>query len=140
MKKIRHTIVLIMIFTFFMSKNGYAQTTTEKTKINVVNPDKYGLQVKLKSKEGKGEELTAILMKASELVSKTRGCILYMVSVDKIDTNYIWVNEVWETKEDHDNSLKNPEVRALISKAIPILEGQPEKGIELIVIGGKGID
>lgn len=97
---------------------------------------KYGLHGKLKATEGKGEELASILKEASALVSTAKGCHLYMVSKDTKEREAIWVTEVWDSKEDHDQSLHMAGVRELISKAIPLLDGQPEKGVELDVIGG----
>ena len=102
--------------------------------------NKYGLHGSLKAKKGKGEELALILLEASKLVAKTKGCISYVVSKDVQDQEVIWVTEIWETKADHDNSLKDPAVRSLISKAIPILGGTPESGQELEIIGGHGLE
>ena len=101
--------------------------------------DKYGLHGSLKAKKGKGDELASILVEASQLVSQTKGCLLYVVSKDSQDKDIIWVTEIWDTKADHDNSLKEPAIRSLISTAMPILGGTPEKGQELEVIGGYGI-
>lgn len=91
------------------------------------------------AKDGNGEMLTSILLEASNLVSTANGCNLYVISKDNNDNNTVWITEIWESKEDHDNSLKVEGVKELISKAIPILEGQPQKGQELEVLGGKGI-
>ncbi|AIZ64935.1 antibiotic biosynthesis monooxygenase [Hymenobacter sp. DG25B] len=93
----------------------------------------------MKALEGKGEELAAILLEAAQLVSPARGCCIYLVSQDVHNASVVWVTEVWETQEDHDNSLKAPEVRALIGKAMPLLDGPPEKGTTLAVLGGKGL-
>lgn len=99
----------------------------------------FGLHGVLKAQQGKGEELTTILLKASTVVSQLDGCFLYLVSKDSMNQDEIWVTEVWKTKDDHDKSLKDPSVRELISKAIPLLNGSPTKGQELVVIGGLGI-
>jgi quinol monooxygenase YgiN len=101
---------------------------------------KYGMHSKLKSRAGSSEKLTQILLEASRLVSTAKGCRLYLVSKDKIDNDSIWVTEVWDSKEDHDNSLNAEGVKALISQAIPLIEGKPEKGQELDILGGTGID
>ena len=55
------------------------------------------------------------------------------------DVNSVYVTEIWESKDDHDNSLKVKGVRELIMKAMPILDGQPTKGQELEILGGAGI-
>lgn len=101
--------------------------------------NKYLLHGKLTAKDGYGEKLTSILLDASKLVSTANGCILYVVSKDTVDINSVWITEIWDSKEDHDNSLNVEGVKELISIAIPILDGQPQKGQELEVLGGKGI-
>ena len=100
---------------------------------------KYLLHGKLTAKPGAVNDLTAILLKAAEGVSNVKGCHLYVISKDKDDKNTIWITEIWDSKEDHDNSLKAEDARALISKAIPLLDGQPQKGRELEVLGGTGV-
>ncbi|GAB5526169.1 MAG: antibiotic biosynthesis monooxygenase [Roseivirga sp.] len=101
---------------------------------------KYGLIGSLKAKEGKAEELGKILLKASDLVTNARSCISYVISLDAEDKNLLWITEVWDSKADHDASLQNPEVRALIGTAMPLLDGPPQKGKELKVLGGLGSD
>lgn len=100
---------------------------------------KYGLHGKLKATSGNGEKLANILLEASTLVSTAKGCYLYLVSKDKFEKDAVWVTEVWDSKESHDNSLKVEGVRELIGQAMPILDGQPEKGQELDVLGGAGL-
>lgn len=99
----------------------------------------YLLHGKLIAKPEYKEELADILIQASQLVSTAKGCKLYAVSGDKDDATSVYVTEIWDSKDDHDNSLKNEEVRALIIKAMPILGGQPTKGQELEILGGIGI-
>ena len=101
---------------------------------------KYGLLGKLKSRPGSSEKLTQTLLDASKLVSTAKGCRLYLVGKDKTDPDTVWITEVWDTKEDHENSLKNKAVIALISQAMPLIDGRPEKGQELEILGGKGVD
>ena len=100
---------------------------------------KYGLFGTLTAKVGKGDELLAILLEASQLVSKAKGCQIYAVAKEIENQDTIKVFEVWDTQEDHDLSLQDEDVRALIGKAIPLLEGQPSSGIKLEIHGGKGV-
>ncbi|REC62942.1 antibiotic biosynthesis monooxygenase [Chryseobacterium pennae] len=100
---------------------------------------KYLLHGKLTAKPGYKEELSNILIQASQLVSTAKGCNLYAVSSDKDDATSVYVTEIWDSKDDHDNSLKIEGVRELIMKAMPILDGQPTKGQELEILGGAGI-
>ena len=101
--------------------------------------NRYGLHGKLTATEGNGDLLASILLQASQLVSTAKGCHLYLVSKDVSDQQAVWVTEVWDSKTDHDNSLQVAGVKELIAQAIPILNGKPEKGQELQVLGGAGI-
>ena len=99
----------------------------------------YLLHGKLQAKPNQTNELADILLKASELVSTAKGCRLYVIGKDENEPNSVYVKEVWDSKDDHDNSLKVEGVRELIMKAMPILDGQPTKGQELEILGGTGI-
>ena len=100
--------------------------------------NKYALYGKLQAQAGKGAELGKILLKAAALMENAKGCILYIVSKSADNPDGVYIIEVWQNKEDHDNSLKVPGVRELITQARPILAGPPE-GVTLEVLGGKGI-
>ena len=80
----------------------------------------YGLHGKLVAKEGKGKELSRILLDAVALMKAAKGCHLYAVSIDSSNPNEVWVTEIWERKEDNANSLNLPGVKELIGKAIPL--------------------
>ena len=99
----------------------------------------YLLHGKLTAKSGQQEELSKILLEASKLVSTSKGCKVYAIGKDENDTNAVYITEIWDSKEDHDNSLNVEGVRELIMKAMPILDGQPTKGQELEILGGAGI-
>lgn len=101
--------------------------------------NKYLLHGKLSAIQGHRDELADILLDAAKLVSTAKGCKLYAIGLDKEDENAVFVTEIWDSKEDHDNSLKVEGVRELIMKALPILDGQPAKGQELEVLGGAGV-
>ena len=101
--------------------------------------NKYGLHGKLTATPGNGDKLAAILLEAAKLVSTAKGCRLYMVSKDHSDADAVWVTEAWDSKKDHDNSLQVAGVKELISQAMPLLSGRPEKGQELEILGGAGI-
>lgn len=107
---------------------------------NTTMESKYGLHGKLMATAGNAEQLASILLEASRLVSSAEGCHLYFVSRDQSTRDAVWVTEVWNSKEDHDNSLKVEGVKELIARAMPLLAGQPERGQQLDVLGGKGID
>ncbi len=100
--------------------------------------NKYGLYGKLQAQAGKGKELGEILLKAPKLMENAKGCVLYIVSKTADNPDGIYVVEVWDSKDDHDNSLKLPGVRELISQAMPIIAGKPE-GLTFEVLGGKSL-
>ncbi|EJF08917.1 MULTISPECIES: putative quinol monooxygenase [Pontibacter] len=101
--------------------------------------NKYGLHGKLQATAGNGDKLAAILLQAAQLVSTAKGCLLYLVSQDQETPDGVWVTEVWDSKEDHDNSLQVAGVKELIGQAMPLLAGRPEKGQVLEVLGGAGL-
>lgn len=101
--------------------------------------NKYLLQGKLSAKAGHQNDLAAILLDASKLVSTAKGCKLYVIGTDQNEPNAVYITEIWDTKEDHDNSLKVEGVKELIMQAMPIIDGQPVKGQELEILGGSGI-
>jgi len=96
----------------------------------------YFLHGNLTSKPGFGLQLAEILERASTLVANATGCRLYVVSNDSKKPDTIWITEIWDSKEYHDVSLSFPGVRELIYEALPLLQGPPEKGQELTVLGG----
>ncbi|MCB0729750.1 MAG: antibiotic biosynthesis monooxygenase [Ignavibacteriae bacterium] len=99
----------------------------------------YQLHGSLKASKGNGNKLAEILIEASKAVSVLDECKLYIISKDRTDSDIIWITEIWQNKEAHDNSLKLDSVRILIGKAMPLLGGMPEKGQELEFLGGYGV-
>ncbi len=99
----------------------------------------YLLHGKLTAKPEHADELANILLEASNLVSTAKGCKLYVIGKDQNDLNAVYVTEIWDTKNDHDDSVKVEGVKELIMKAMPILDGQPTKGQELEILGGAGL-
>lgn len=141
MKKI--TIILIVCLTSFCFSQVNAPESEKHSEPTVKKMNKslkYALHGKLVAQDGKGNELAKILLDAASLMKSAKGCHLYVVGVDEINPDEIWITEIWDTKEDHDNSLNVPGVRELIEKAIPILNGNPEKGQEWNILGGTGIE
>lgn len=114
-----------------VSPSSYGQT-------GKAMPNRYGLYVRLRAQAGRGRELGEIMLKAARLVEGAEGCVLYVVNKAADGPDDIRVMEVWDSKEDHDNSLTLPGVRELIAQAMPLLAGKPE-GVTLEVLGGKGV-
>jgi quinol monooxygenase YgiN len=99
----------------------------------------YQLHGSLKATKNNGDKLASILLEAANTVSKLEECKLYIISKDKTNSDVIWITEIWQNKEAHDNSLMLDSVRALIGKAMPLLDGMPEKGQESEFLGGYGV-
>ncbi len=98
----------------------------------------FGMVGKLHTAPQDRETLAGILTQAAVLMNEVPGCRLYVVSRDAADEGALWVMELWESQEAHDQSLTQPAVRALIAQAMPLLTGAPE-GASLIPVGGKGL-
>ncbi|MCA6077942.1 putative quinol monooxygenase [Fulvivirga sedimenti] len=100
----------------------------------------YGLIGRLQAQPGKGNELAEILLEASRLMENAAGCKQYMVALLEDDADAVQIIEVWDSREDHDNSLAYPGVKELIGRAMPLLSGSPKTGIHLSVLGGHGLN
>lgn len=98
----------------------------------------YAMAGKLFAQPGKRDAFVEILLRAAQTVGELPGCRLYAVNEDLADETCIWVLEIWEDKDAHDQSLQNERVRALISEARPLMAGAPQ-GSELKVVGGHGL-
>ena len=99
----------------------------------------YLLHGKFTAKQGAKVTLSNILIAASQLVATTKGCKLYIIGFDQGENEDVFITEIWDNKEDHDNSLKVEGVRELIMQAMPLLDGQPTKGQEINILGGFGL-
>lgn len=95
----------------------------------------YGLIGKMTTAEGKRDELIKILLDGT---STMPGCMSYIVAKDPADANAIWITEVWDTKANHEASLKLPSVQAAIAKGRPMITGFGERFITEPV-GGHGL-
>jgi quinol monooxygenase YgiN len=98
----------------------------------------YFIHGKLTAKAGRRDELADLLINSTKQ-GRLKGCRLYVIAKDENEPNTVYVTEIWDSREDHDNSLKLESVREVIVKAMPIIDGQPQKGQELEILGGLGI-
>jgi quinol monooxygenase YgiN len=97
----------------------------------------YGYIGSMKTRSGHRDEVVSILLSGVDGL-RAAGCDLYVVSLSETDADTIWVSEVWQSKEHHDASLRLPETRAAIGKAMPMLTGEFTSQ-ELTVAGGPGL-
>ena len=101
---------------------------------------KYGLIGQFKAKKGEGHQLTQILIEAAHLMAGAKGCVLYVVGNPENQPDTVQIVEVWNSKEEHDDSLNYPGVKDLIARAMPLFDGPPEKGLVVDVKGGHGLE
>lgn len=85
----------------------------------------FGMVGSMKTAPENRDKLVSILIQAANLMKDQEGCQHYIVSKDENDESLTWVVEFWTSKAAHDTSLQMPEVRALISEAMPLLIGSP---------------
>jgi len=95
----------------------------------------YGLIGKMIAKPGQRDALLAILLEGT---GGMPGCRSYVIATDPADANAIWITEVWDTEEQHNDSLQLPQVQAAIARARPLIEGFGERFITAPV-GGVGL-
>jgi quinol monooxygenase YgiN len=91
----------------------------------------------MRAKSGHRDQVVKILLRAAEGV-RAAGCHLYVIGVADDDDQTILVNEVWDSKQQHDASLQLPETRAAIAEAMPMLTGEFATK-EFTVVGGLGV-
>ena len=95
----------------------------------------YGLIGKINALSGQREELINILL---EGVNSMPGCLSYLVAEDPTDVDALWITEVWDSQESHQESLSLPSVQQAIAKGKHLIAGFGER-FETSPIGGYGL-
>ena len=95
----------------------------------------YGLISKMRTVPGHREAFISILLDG---VSGMPGCLSYVVARDSVDSNAIWVTEIWESCESHQTSLTLPSVQEAIAQGRPLIAGFGER-FETVPVGGYGL-
>lgn len=95
----------------------------------------YGLIVKMGAVPGKRDALIAIL---TESTTAMPGCLSYVVAKDLADENEIWITEIWDSKESHDESLSLSGVASAISAGRSMIAGVG-MSVSTEPIGGHGL-
>ena len=100
----------------------------------------YGYIGSMRVKSGHRDDIVEILTGGADGL-RAAGCHAYVVGVSDTDPDLIWVTEIWPSKQHHDDSLKLPETRAAIARAMPMLTGEFTSQ-EVTVVGGlnSGVD
>lgn len=98
----------------------------------------FGMFGKLTTDPQNRDTLVGILTQAATFLQSDDECQMYIVNKDADDDGAVWVIELWQSKEAHDQSLTRPEIRHLIEKALPILK-DGSQSVTVIPVGGKGL-
>ncbi len=80
----------------------------------------FGIIGQIMAVPGRRAELVSILLVGTRDMP---GNIAYLIAEDLADDNAIWITEVWNTRTDHENSLKLPAVQAAIARGRPLIAG-----------------
>ena len=95
----------------------------------------YGLIGKMTAQPGHRDELVRVLI---EGVSGLPGCLSYIVALDPLEPEVIWITEAWQSKEAPGASLTLPAVRDAISRGRPMIAGM-SRVAETAPAGGYGL-
>jgi len=76
----------------------------------------------LGTKAGQRDALVEILLRPKPEL-RNAGCLLYEVGVNNDVPDTVFVCELWESAEAHQDSLRLEGVQAAISEAMPLLSG-----------------
>ena len=98
----------------------------------------FGLIGKLKTHPGQRDALIDLLLEAAALMPEIEGCYLYVINKATDNPDTVWVTETWRSREDHDASLTNEAVLAIIASARPLI-AEISGGFEVVPVGGKGL-
>ena len=98
---------------------------------------RYGMQGRFVCHPGKAGELAAILVDGGEALAADPGCLLYAVFRAPEEPDAVYVTEAWVDEAAHRASLEDPETRAAIARAMPLIASI--EGKDLQPLGGKGL-
>lgn len=79
----------------------------------------YQIINKIITTSGKRDDVARLLQESAQDMP---GCRMYLVSLDLDNEETIWINEVWESQEDHAASLELETVKEAIRKARPFIK------------------
>jgi quinol monooxygenase YgiN len=99
---------------------------------------RYGLCGKFVAQPGQRDALLAELLHAAELLADAPGCDVWIVGTIPDEPDSLWVSELWQSEADHDASLTREGVRAVISRARPLIAAMPLQ-VGFIPAGGRGL-
>ena len=95
----------------------------------------YGLIGKLTATSGQRDALVAVLIEGT---AKMPGCLSYIIALDTVDADALWVTEVWDNQKSHQASLALPAVKDAMARGRPLIAGFSNR-VETTPIGGIGL-
>lgn len=95
----------------------------------------YGLIGQLRAQAGQRDALAALMV---DHLAPMPGCRSYVVALDPIDADALWITEVSDDQASHAASLSLPEVQQLIARARPLIAGFGARH-ETTPLGGLGL-
>lgn len=90
----------------------------------------------MRAQPGRRDDVIKLLLRDQDPLAEI-GCRSYLVGTNDEHPDLIYVSEVWDSKQAHDDSLQLPSVKAAIAEAMPMLTGE-FAGHEFTVAGGLG--
>ena len=96
----------------------------------------YAFAGTMRAKPGDRDAVVALLLRDQSALTQV-GCRSYLVGVNEAAPDLVYVSEVWDSKQAHDESLRLPSVQAAIGEAMPLLTGEFANH-EFTVVGGLG--
>ena len=87
----------------------------------------------LGAQPGQRDELIAILTRLNPEL-RNAGCLRYEVGINADEPDNVFIAEIWESAQAHQNSLQLPSVKAAIAEARPLLSGKMS-GHQFTVVG-----
>jgi quinol monooxygenase YgiN len=95
----------------------------------------HGLIGKMRAQPGQRDALAALLLNGTNGMP---GCLSYVIANDTIDSDVLWITEVWTDEESHKAALQLPAVQAAIAEGRPMIAGF-EAQIVTAPLGGVGL-
>ena len=95
----------------------------------------HGVIDKIITHDGKRDEFISIILEGT---SGMPGLLSYIVSKDLKDDNALWVTEVWESLQKHQDSFRLDAVQAMMAKGKPLIADFGER-VETRPVGGQGL-
>lgn len=95
----------------------------------------YGVIGSIVAAPGRRDALIGILLNAT---GGMPGCLSYIIAKDPVNSDAIWVTEVWDREESHQASLALPQVKEAIAAARPLIAGFGQR-FTTVPVGGYGL-